>query len=158
MFPAETTLAQDGSLVSSDICPFHFRESDKSTLSVNFKNGQAFLLASCLKSKTIICFKKQFSNHYLRQNIKQTSEHLNCEYWIYFVLKTNFGPISRLRLVLIDWKFALKTKNIVIHISQFEKCHSAWCTQNIMVRCAFRKTGAKEHFKKLYDPPFTKIK
>ena len=45
---------------------------------------------------------------------------------LYFVLKTNFGPISRLRLVLIGWKFVLKTKkNIVINISQFKKCHSA---------------------------------
>ena len=74
MFPAETTLAQDGSLVNSDICPFHFRESDKSTLSVNFKNGQAFRLASCLKSKGIKCFNKQFSNQCLRQNIKQSDE------------------------------------------------------------------------------------
>ena len=87
MFPAETTLAQDGSLVSSDIWPFHFRESDRSTLSVNFKNGQAFLLASCLKSKRIICFNKQFSNLCLRQNIKHSDERrsLNCEYWLYFV-------------------------------------------------------------------------
>ena len=61
MFPAETTLAQDGSLVSSDICPFHFRESDKSTLSVNFKNGQAFRLASCLKNKGITYSNREFS-------------------------------------------------------------------------------------------------
>ena len=121
MFPAETTLAHEGSLVNSDICPFHFRESDKSTLSVNFKNGQAFRLASCLKSKGIICFNKKFSNQCLRQNIKQGDKLWNAKFELFFLFwKLTLDQSAGSRFVLIGWKFVLKIdSHFAIRTSSF---------------------------------------